>query len=700
MKESVFDAFFAPEAIVLFGSVKAGKIGYEILKSIREGGYEGKVYPINPGGGEVIGYPVYRSLDEVPEKADLAVISLPQRAVAETIVECGRQGIRAVIIISSGFSEVGNDQAEKELVKAAQAWGIRLIGPNCAGLMNPWRRHFPSIEVRALPGHTAFITQSGALGGATLGWAEERGFGFSKFVSYGNRCDVGDTELLSYLADDPETRVIVLYIEGIDRGREFLRAAREASLKKPLIAIKSGRTRAGQRAASSHTGTLAGVDEIYNAAFRKAGIIRVEGIEEMFDLCQAFSECPLPAGNRVAIITNSGGPGILAADKAESLGLNVAEPSSSLRDALKPSLSPHSSLKNPIDLTVESGYEEYRLAVEKALLEYDAAIVINVATPYLDSNGIARGIIDAAQKARKPVVTNFMAGRIVREAIGILKEAGLVNLATGERCSFVLSKLLERSKALGRIPVSLLDSCIPHRQNSLRERRFSGGFPLHSLIEKAKEDNPHLLEPEALRLLHDYGIPVPRHRWARTEEEAVEAAEAMGLPVVLKVVSPDILHKTDLGGVALPLQDRNDVAKAFTRLISLGQDGKRIEGVLVTPFQSHDIELLAGMVRDAQFGPVITVGLGGIWVEILGDAVYGIAPLSIEESEEMIRSIRAYPLLLGLRGKKGADLRALGELLVRLSRMALAESAIREIDLNPIFPLERGFFIADARIIL
>jgi acetate---CoA ligase (ADP-forming) len=696
MCDSVFSAFFEPRSIVLFGSVKAGKIGYEILKSIREGGYPGRLYPINPAGGEVLGVPVFRSLDEISEQADLAVISLPQRAVTETIIECGKRGIRAVVIISSGFSEVGNDQAEKELAEAARSWKVRLIGPNCAGLMNPWQHHFPSIEVRALPGHTAFVTQSGALGGATLGWAEERGFGFSKFVSYGNRCDVGEIELLSYLGDDPDTRVIVLYIEGIDRGREFLKAAQEASLKKPLIAIKAGRTGAGQRAASSHTGTLAGVDEIYDAAFRKAGILRVEGIEEMFDLCQALSEWSAPAGNRVAIITNSGGPGILAADKAESLGLDVGEPSVSLREALKSHLSPHASLKNPIDLTVESGYEEYRLAVEKALVEYDAALVINVATPYLDSNAIARGIIDGACESGKPVLTNFMAGRIVREAIGILKEAGIVNLDTGERCAFVLSKLVERGRLLRSIPVALLD--VP--SDPVQDRPPSRRSLPHPLIQKANAMGRHLLEPESLELLEDYGIRTPPHRWVRTKEEAASAAEALGRPAVMKIVSPDIVHKTEMGGVAMPLHTKEDVQDAFSRLVSLGEKGKRIEGVLVTPFQAHDVELFAGMVRDAQFGPVITVGLGGVWIETLKDVAYGIAPLSTEESEQMVRSIRSYSLLLGARGKKRADLDALSELLVLLSRMALAESAIREIDLNPVFPLQKGVFIADARVLL
>lgn len=457
MADYLFDSFFNPRGVVLFGSVKPGKIGYEILRSIKEGGFQGKVYPINPNGGEVLGYQIYRSLSELEENAELAVISLPQQAVTDTIIKCGEKGIRTAIIISSGFSEVGNHEAERELVKAAKRVGVRIVGPNCAGLMNSWHHHFPSIEVRALPGYTAFVTQSGALGGATLAWAEERGFGFSKFVSYGNRCDVGDIELLSYLADDPQTRVIALYIEGIDNGREFIRCAREVSSKKPIVAIKSGRTLSGIRAASSHTGTLAGVDEIYDAAFRKAGILRVEGIEEMFDLCHGLSQCPLPQGSRVAIVTNSGGPGILAADKAERLGLHIAEPSTSLKESLKPHLSPHASLKNPIDLTVESGYEEYRLAVEYSFSEYDAVIAINVATPYLDSNGIAQGIIDAARKVNKPIITNFMAGRIVREAIGLLKEAGFVNLATGERCSFVLSKLVERKKLLERIRFASTD---------------------------------------------------------------------------------------------------------------------------------------------------------------------------------------------------------------------------------------------------
>ena len=457
MRSHAFDSFFKPKAVAFAGSIKPGKIGYEIIKSMKEGGYQGKIYPVNPAGGEVLGYRVFASISELTEDVELVVISLPLRAILDTIKQCGMKGIGAAVVISSGFSEVGNYQAENDLVTTARKWEVRIIGPNCAGLMNPWTNHFPSIEVRALPGHTAFITQSGALGGATLALAEERKFGFSKFVSYGNRCDVGDIELLSYLADDPQTGVIALYIEGIDKGREFLRAAHAASMKKPVVAIKSGRTQSGTRAASSHTGTLAGIDQIYEAAFRKTGIIRVEGIEEMFDLCQTFSQCLLPDGNRVAIVSNAGGPGILAADKAEKLGLDVAEPSPSFQKNLKPHLSPHASLKNPIDLTVESGYEEFRIALESALSEYDAAIVIYVATPYLDSNAIARGVIDAAKAHQKPIITNFMAGRIVKDAVRLLKETGLVNLATGERCAFVLSKLTERKKLLGRIKFASID---------------------------------------------------------------------------------------------------------------------------------------------------------------------------------------------------------------------------------------------------
>lgn len=457
MADDLFRCFFEPESIALFGSIKPGKIGHQILASIREGGFSGKVYPINPAGGEVLRYRVYPSLSAIGERVDLAVIALPRAAVIDAVIDCGKAGIRAAVIISSGFSEVGNVEAEKHLVEAARRVGVRIIGPNCAGIMNPWHRHFPSIEVRALPGETAFVTQSGALGGAILGWAEERGFGFSKFISYGNRCDVDDIELLSYLSDDPQTRVIVLYLEGIEKGRDFLRVARRTSLRKPLLVIKSGATQAGKRAASSHTGSLAGTDEIYDAAFRKGGILRVEGIEEMFDLCQAFLSCPLPSGNRVAIVTNSGGPGILTADKAERLGLEVTPPSSALKEGLRACLPRHASLENPFDLTVESGYKEYRAVVEQVFSEYDAVIAINVATPYLDSVAIAKGVIDAAQGVRKPLVTNFMAGRIVREAITLLEKEGFLNLATGERCAFVLSKLFERKRLLERIPLACLD---------------------------------------------------------------------------------------------------------------------------------------------------------------------------------------------------------------------------------------------------
>lgn len=457
MENLKLNAFFMPNVLACFGSIKSGKIGYEILKNIREGGFQGDVFPINPSGGNVLGFKVYTALEHLPLPVDLAVISLPQHVIVDTIAQCGKMGIHAAVVISSGFSEVGNLEAEKELIAVAKKWGVRIIGPNCAGLMNPWAHHFPSIEVRALCGHTAFITQSGALGGAALGLAEERGFGFSKFVSYGNRCDIDDAELLSYLADDPDTQVIVLYIEGLENGRGFLQIAQDVSKKKPIVAIKSGRTRAGVRAASSHTGTLAGTDQIYDAAFRKAGIVRVAGLEEMFDLCRVLSHCPLPEDNRVAIITNSGGPGILTADKAESLGLNIEEPSQSMKNALKPYLSPHASLSNPIDLTVESGYDAYQQALLHLLSDYDAAIVINVATPYLDSIGIAKGVVDAAQHMKKPIITNFMAGRIVNEAIDILKDAGIVNLATGERCAFALSKLVERSTLLRRAPIASFD---------------------------------------------------------------------------------------------------------------------------------------------------------------------------------------------------------------------------------------------------
>jgi len=435
--------FFNPRSVAIFGSMKEGKTGFEIVKNMVEGGFKGDIFPISQSEGLIFGlnsYPDFKNLD-----LDLAIIAIPSQLIPSLLEDLGKEGINSVIIISAGFSEVGNLEQEEKIKQIAKQYQIRIIGPNCAGIMNTETNLFASIEVRALPGNTAFITQSGALGGVALMMAEELGFGFSKFVSYGNRCDVDEADLIKYLEDDPQTKVIALYIEGLKEGRRFLAQVKKTVLKKPIIAIKAGKSKAGMRATSSHTGSLAGEDKIYDAAFKQAGILRVDDIEEMFDLCRGLVYYPRVEGKRVAIITNSGGPAVMTADKLEELGLIVSEPSQTLRNRLKASLPPHVSLGNPFDLLAYGSAENFLLTCEALAPEYDALIVIFVPTSFMDSTIIAKAIGEAKKSIKKPILASFMAGRLVKKGIEELKKYGIPKYKIGERCAKVIQKIYLRT---------------------------------------------------------------------------------------------------------------------------------------------------------------------------------------------------------------------------------------------------------------
>jgi len=435
--------FFNPRSVAIFGSMKEGKTGYEIAKNMVEGGFKGDIYPISQSEGKIFGLnicPDFKNLD-----VDLAVIAIPSQLIPSLLKDLGNQGVNSVIIISAGFSEVGNLEEEEKIKQIAKKYQMRIIGPNCAGIMNTESNLFASIEVRALPGNTAFITQSGALGGAVLMMAEELDFGFSKFVSYGNRCDVDEADLIDYLQDDPQTQVITVYIEGLTEGRKFLAQARKTAFKKPIVIIKAGKSKAGMRATSSHTGSLAGEDKIYDAAFRQAGILRVEGVEEMFDLCRALIYYPKIKGNKIGIITNSGGPAVLTTDKLEELGLEVPEPPKSLKNKLKEILPPHVSLGNPFDLLAYGGAEYFSQVSKTIAPEYDAIIAIFVPTASMDSTEIATALGKIKKEIKIPIFANFMAGRLVKEAIGELKKYGIPNYETGERCAQVIQKIYLRT---------------------------------------------------------------------------------------------------------------------------------------------------------------------------------------------------------------------------------------------------------------
>jgi len=431
--------FFNPHSVAIFASMKEGKTGYEIVKNMVEGGFKGKIYPVSQSNGQIFGVSIHKDFKNL--EIDLAIIAIPGQFILSLLEYLGSKGVKSVVIISAGFSEVGNIEEEEEIKNIAKKHQMRIIGPNCAGVMNTAGNLFASIEVRALSGETAFVTQSGALGGAVLMMAEELGFGFSKFLSYGNRCDVDEVDLIKYLEDDPRTKVITLYIEGLEEGRRFLAQTKKTVLKKPMVVIKAGKSKAGMRATSSHTGSLAGEDKIYDAAFKQAGILRVEGVEEMFDLCRGLIHYPKVKGNKIGVITNSGGPAVLATDKLEELGLMVSEPSESLKNKLKKILPPHVSLGNPFDLLAYGGAENFARVSKAISSEYDAILAIFVPTASMDSTVIARALGKIKEEIKIPIFANFMAGRLVKEAIGELKKYGIPNYETGERCARVIQKI-------------------------------------------------------------------------------------------------------------------------------------------------------------------------------------------------------------------------------------------------------------------
>ena len=670
------DKLFHPRGVAVIGSASPGKIGYELIKQIVEGGYK-HVYAVNPKGQGAHGVSGYSAVADIDHPVDLAVIASPAPTVTEVLEDCGKAGVKTAVIITAGFSEVGNHAEEEEIVQVAKRNGIRFCGPNCAGIIDTNYRLYPTLETRPPQGEVAFVTQSGALGGAVLSWAEEQGLGFSKFVSYGNGADLNEIDFLSYLVDDPETKAVALYIETVSDGRAFMAAAQRLTRIKPLVVIKAGRSISGQRATLSHTGSMAGSDAVYNAALHRCGAIRVDTIEEMFDLCRGFVSLPTVNGRRLVIVTNSGGPGVLAADRAESEGLTLDEPSQQLTNELASFLPPVCSLHNPIDLTVEGSEEDYRRVLHTTLSEYDAALAINVCTPYLDPIPLARGICDAASNAGEPVVTNFMAGKTVAAALPYLKERGIPNFVTGERAVTVLAQMAryeeqrQKTRPLPGIPGTR--GRLPNEQS--------------------------LLEPQAMKWLRENGVPVPEFHFVTSVQEAITASRSLGYPVVMKVVSRDIVHKSDVGGVIVGVRTDAGVATAFRSLEQIATEHD-FQGVIIYPLITDAVEVLIGLSRDPQFGPVIAFGTGGIYTEVWRDIVLRVAPLDRKEAEAMIHEVKAFPLLAGTRGEKPRDLVALADTLVTVSQLPFFYPQVDELDLNPVFLLEQELVVGDARLIL
>jgi acetyltransferase len=679
---------FYPRAVALIGSVAEGKIGYELLRQMLKGGYR-DLYVVNPKAQGALDVPGYNSVGAIGRPVDLAVIVSPAATVAAVLDECGQVGVKAAVVITSGFSEMGNKTGEAEIAAIAGRHGIRLVGPNCAGIINTAHRLCPTMESLPPTGHVGLISQSGALAGVLLGWAARDGLGISKFVSYGNRADVNEIHLLEYLADDAETQVVGVYIETVSDGREFLTAVRRCAAAKPVIVIKAGRGESGQRATLSHTGSLAGSDAVYAAALRQCGALRVESAEELFDLCRGFVGVKPVTGHRVAIVTNSGGPGILAADRAEAVGLDVAEPGPEIRARLAAFLPPHAALKNPIDLTVEGTEREYREALKALLADFDAVLAINIAPPYLDSLPLARGICAAAATSDKPVVASFLPERVTADAVAYLQAHGVINFPTPERAVAVLARMAYSESANQRMGESA-NGRVSEWANRL-------DLPIYQFTNLPTTHLP-ALEPDAMAWLRENGIPTLDFRFAQDAESAVQGCRELGYPMVMKVVSPEIVHKSERGGVKLDIRD-DDGARAAFAAIRRAAAGADFRGAVIYPLVRGAQEVLVGLSRDPQFGPVIAFGLGGIYTEILQDIALRVAPIDRAEAEAMIRQIRSFPILQGVRGQPPRDLAALADLLVKCSELPFRYPELAELDLNPVFLMEQGLVVGDVRVI-
>ena len=680
MFERSFNGLFNPARTVVFGSVRANKIAHQIFSQMTRGGYTGKLYSINPGAMQpegMVEIPAFSDVSDISGEIDLAVLAVPARFAVETLAACGTKGIPFVVVLTSGFSEIGNVKAEKELAETALHYGIRIIGPNCAGIMSSHGKLFASIEERALPGKTALISQSGAVGAAVLMMAGERRIGFSHFVSFGNRVDIDESELLDYFLEDENTEIAALYLESVMNGRKFLDSVSRFTAKKPLILIKSGRSQAGMRAASSHTGSMAGSDDVYDAVCRQTGIIRAAGLEEMLDLCTGFEHYPVPKGKKLLIVTNSGGPGILTSDHAEDRGLEVSAPSETLKSSLKDSLLPNVSLNNPIDLTVEGTDKDYALAISKGLnAEYDAAIAINVGTPFLDSLGLAEGILQGTSLVfGKPVIPIFMSGKVVKSGTDLLIAGGLPTLPTGERAASVLSSMADWHSEKGRVQKQWkLQS-----ENPIQKR---GSF----------------LEPDQVEFLVERGFSYRENRFVTSEGEIAKVSEVLPFPMVMKVVSPNIIHKSEFGGVILNINNTEELLSAY-RDMNKRLSSYDIKGVMIYEQVPEGTEIILGAKKDPDFGPVILVGAGGIMSEVMQDVSLRIAPVTEYECAEMLEELKYNQIISGFRGNPPLARDALIDLIMKLSGLMITEPWIEELDFNPVFLYEDRAVIGDVRII-
>ena len=683
------DAIFRPKSVAIIGASRTpGKVGHVLTRNMLESGFSGKIYPINPNADEILGLTCYKSILDVPDDVDLAVVSIPSGGVLEVAEECGRKGVKALIVISAGFKETGREGAklERQLIEIGIKYGMRIQGPNCLGVIDtstPLNLSFAAAMPQA--GRIGFISQSGALGTAVLDWVIEEGIGFSSFVSLGNKADLDEVDFIEAMEEDENISVVLLYLESIEKGRRFIEVANKVVKKKPIIVLKGGTSTAGARAAGSHTGAMVGSFVAYQTAFDKSGVIMVESVEELFNHAIAFTEQPLPRGEGVAIVTNAGGPGILATDLCEKLGVNLAPISRQTRNRLMEKLPPAASIRNPIDILGDARGDRYKLAVEISLEDENVRAVVVILTPQAmtESMATAEAIVEINRELhKKPILAVFMGGGAVEEASEYLRKNGVPCFDFPEKAIKTVAAMFEYARYLKE----------PHHSPA----RFEDVDPdrIEEIFDAARQDGRVVLLPhEAGEVVEAYGVRAPRSKIARSAAEAETFAEEFGYPVVLKIVSPDILHKTDIGGVALDLRSAEDVRSAFDSIMSRVMQfmaRARIYGIMVYRMVPRGREMIIGMSRDVQFGPLVMFGLGGIYVNFLKDVSFGLAPLSEHEATQMMQKTKAYTLLKGIRGESPSDVAALREAILRVGQLVWDFPQIVEMDINPVIVYEEG----------
>ena len=687
---------FNAESIAIIGASETkGKIGYDLMMSLLKY-YKGDIVPVNPKSKTVFRIPAYASIKEYGH-VDLAVIVIPAPLVPLAVEECAETGIKNIVVISAGFKEVDEEGAmlEEQIVEICKNNEIKLVGPNCLGIMNTYNNMNASFSSDiAHKGKISFITQSGAIMSAILDYADNKNIGFSRIISLGNKAGINENDCMEDFMQDENTGVITAYLEGIVDGPGFIKASRKASKKKPVVLIKSGRTSKGSEAVSSHTGTIAGSDSAYDAAFSQCGIIRATSLEELMDYSRALALFPLPKGNKIAIITNAGGPGIMTTDAAITAGLEIATLTDDTQEKLKTGLPDTANIKNPVDVLGDASPDRFAFALETVLQDPNVDGVIYLVTPQsvTDPKGTANVAIEHAIKSDKPIICSFFGGTRCGAAERILQDNKVP--------TYIYPKRAVKSMKI------LYDYSIIKEQEYLKAPEFNvDKDAVKMIIENAKSSDSYTLGLESFDILKAYGIPTVGNAITTTVEETVKAAEEIGYPLVMKIVSPQISHKSDVGGIKLNLKNSSEVRSSYEDMmknIPQMEPDADLEGVQLQKMLNGGKEVIIGMIQDPTFGPMLMFGLGGIYVEVLKDVKFAIAPVSEIEAKDMITGIKTHQLLEGTRGDKASDIQSITDTILRVSQLVTDFPEIQEFEINPlkVFDEGKGSLAVDMRLIL